>query len=318
MTEHEKIAEIIFNRYGLEFNTAIRAGGWTNAVWLNGGCALRLSMKKDSDIIRREAARTKSLPLSVGYPKNIATGVVDGYEWSLSERIDGAPLSGVWDGLNWDEKARAVNRVLEIVNGVHSVPVCEIEGITLRSAWYNPFDKARSLADMERYVAHKIFTAEQGHNLGVILERFYAVNTSAPVLCHGDITTDNLLWHNGSVVSLLDFEHSVIAPKQLDIHSLVNLALIPYDEAAGMDIILFDDESPEVQSYVLNMIALFKPYLSGQVEKDLFMGYNVLFRQRFLEYWLAQPEGAIEQCDAYMILTSLGDGNGGYLAKLLL
>jgi len=314
---HEKIASGIFKRHGLDYETAERACGWTNAVWLNGGYALRLSMKKDSGIIRREVERAKSLPVSVGYPKNIATGVTDGYEWSLSERIKGVSLSSVWNSLNWLAKESAVRQILDIAGSVHSVPVAKVADITSRSAWYNSFDKDSSVADTERYVAQKIFTPEQGRGLCDILGRFYKNTDAFPVLCHGDITADNLLWHDGNVVSLLDFEHSVIAPRQLDIHSLVNLALVPYDEAAGKHTPLFGEKNPKTKAYVNNMISLFKPYLSSQSDKDLFMGYSVLFRQRFFEFWLANPEGGIEKCDAYNMLESLCDGSGGYLKPLL-
>jgi len=317
MTKHEKIAIIIFKQHSLNYESAERAGGWTNAVWLNGDYALRLSMKKDSDIIRREVKRAEVLPVSVGYPKSIATGVTDGYEWSLSLRVDGVPLSSVWGSLNWLSKESAIKQILGIADSVHAVPAAKVEDITLKSAWYNSFDKDSSIADIKRYVAQKIFTPKQGRNLCDILERFYKNIDTPPVLCHGDITADNLLWYDGNIVSLLDFEHSVIAPQQLDVHSLVNLALIPYDEVTEKHTPLFSEKNPEVKTYVNSMISLFKPYLSSQSDKDLFMGYNVLFRQRFLEFWLANPKGEIEKCDAYNMLKPLCDGNGGYLKPLL-
>ena len=129
---------------------------------------------------------------------------------------------------------------------------------------------------------------------------------------------DNLIWHEGNVVSMLDFEHSVIAPRQLDIHSLVNLAFIPYDEVTSMDMILLTEKNQEICDYVAELILLFKPFLSEQSDKDLFLGYSVLFRQRFLEFWLDKPQEDIGQCDAYQKLLSFGDGNGGYFAKLIM
>ena len=312
MNEHEKIAADIFSQYGLSFETAQRAGGWTNAVWLNGDVVLRLSKERGSDRIRREVERTKALPPSVGYPRSIATGIIDGYEWSLAERIQGQPLSNIWDKLSWVEKAIAVRQILAIMDGVHSVAVSKIEHLTLRTAWYNQFDKDSSFADIERYVERKIFTPQQGRVLRDILERFYFWKNRADcVLCHGDITMDNLLWHDGNVVSLLDFEHSVIAPCQLDVHSLVNLALVPHD------VVLLVEPGPGAVQYVKEMIALFAPYLSEQCGKDLFLSYNVLFRQRFLEFWLANPEKEIGECDAYQKLLSFCDGGGGYLMGLL-
>jgi scyllo-inosamine 4-kinase len=312
LEQFEQIAIKIFQQYGLNFADAERAGGWTNAVWLNGGYALRVSKQMNSDIIRREVERAKILPQSVGYPRNIATGVIDGYEWSLSERICGTVLSDVWHGLNWQEKAKAVRQVYDITVDVHSVSAENVKHITLDRAWYNSFDRSESLADIERYIANGLFSPQQGKNLCDALMRFYECKTDAThVLCHGDITLDNLLWHDGNVVSLLDFEHAVIAPKQLDIHSLVNLALVPYD------VILLADENQEIQDYVAEMITLFQPLLAKQNEKALFIGYNILFRQRFLEFWLENPEGDIQQCDAYQKLLSLSDGSGGYLSRLL-
>lgn len=318
MDKCEKIADDIFRQHGLNFVTAERAGGWTNAVWLNGDIVLRLSKERESNRIRREIERSKKLPPSVGYPKNITVGVTDGYEWSLSERKQGVVLSGVWNGFSWSEKAAAVSQILDIMNAVHSVEVKAVEPLTLKTAWYNSFNEENSFADIDRYVTQKMFTAEQGRNLFDILERFYKLNDcTPPVLCHGDITMDNLLWHEGNIVSLLDFEHSVIAPRQLDVHSLVNLTFISYDEATSTDIVLFADDNQEIKNYVAGMIPLFKPFLSEQNDKDLFMGYNVLYRQRFLEFWLAEPEGAIDKCDAYQKLLSLSDGNGGYLSELI-
>ena len=314
----ERLAVEIFQQHGLDFNTAERAGGWTNAVWLNGDFILRLSLCKGNDIIRREVERSKFLPSTVGYPTNIAVGIIDDYEWSLSKRITGKVLSEVWHKLSWNEKIAALKQIINIMDDVHSVDVSKIEHLTLSSAWYNPFIKEDSLSEIEQYIALRIFTPEQGRILIDIVKKFYMINACVDsVLCHGDITTDNLLWHDGNVVSLLDFEHSVIAPRQLDVHSIVNLALIPYDEMSSKDVVLLIDESQEIKQYVDEVIALLKPYLFKQSEKELFMGYNVLFRQRFLEFWLDDPKGDISECDAYQKLLSFCDGNNGYLAKLL-
>jgi len=316
--KHRNIALNIFKQYNMNFHTAERAGGWTNAVWLNGDYALRLSKERGSDKIHRETERAKTFPSSVGYPKNIAVGISEGYEWSLSERIQGKVLSSVWDSFSWIEKTAAVKQIFNIMASVHSVAVKNVEHLTLKTAWYNAFDRNSSLAGIKRYVSKKLFTQKQGDVLHDILERFYRWNASVtPVLCHGDITTDNLLWHDGNVVSLLDFEHAVIAPCQLDIHSLVNLALIPYDEHTSKHVVLLNIEEQEIQNYVAEITPLFKPFLAKQSDKDLFVGYNVLFRQRFFEFWLKNPKGDIEQCDAYQMLLSISNGNNGYLSKLL-
>ena len=318
MKNHNTIAEKIFQQHGLGFDGAVRAGGWTNAVWLNGGAVLRLSNERGNDRIRREAERSKSFPASVGYPEIIDAGVTDGYEWSLAKRVQGIVLSDVWGGLSWLEKVAAVKQILTIMNAVHTVDVCKVERLTLRRSWYNAFARDNSLSEFNGYIKRDLFTPAQGRVLIDTLERFYtALDRVTPVFCHGDITTDNLLWHDGNIVSLLDFEYSATAPRLLDVHSLVNLALTQYDEAADKEIILFNSKQPEIRQYAGDMIALFKPFLASQSEKDLFLGDNVLFRQRFFEFWLEKPEGGVENCDAYQKLLSFSDGSGGYLSALL-
>jgi len=319
MEKYERIASAVFEKHGLGFDAAERAGGWTNGVWINGGLVLRLSMEKGCDRLRREAEHAKYLPAIAGYPAVVAAGVADGYEWSLSERIKGKALSEVWDGLGWPEKAAAVKQTLGIARGVHSVDVGKAEHVTSRRAWYSAFVKDESLADVERYVSRKVLTAGQGRAMREILERFYEWRRGAePVLNHGDITADNLLWRDGNIVALLDFEHAVIAPRQLDVQSLVNLTFLPYDEAASSDAVLFAEDDPDTRRYVNELIPLFAPFCRSQCEKDLLLGYAVLFRQRFLDMWLEAPGGRLNECDAYHKLVSLIDGNGGYLSNLFI
>ena len=306
MTEHEKIASAVFAQQGLSFRVAQRAGGWTNAVWLNGGFVLRVSRVKGANMIRREVERAKFLPEAVGYPLNIAVGVMDGYEWSLSERIKGKVLSGVWSGFSLEEKAEALKQVFNIMTAVHSVAVENVESFTLRRAWYSRFDEESYFADLERYESLGLFSSGQCRRMRDALVRFYEChNKEQRVLNHGDITTDNLLWHDGRVVTLLDFEHSVIAPPQLDLHSLVTLAFFTADTyiTAG--------EEPGISEYLEKLFNMFEALLRRQSDCDLLLGYGILFRQHFLEAWLAEPEGEIEECEAYRKLLSLCDGSSG-------
>jgi len=312
MDERAQRAAQIFSQYGISMDAAVRAGGWTNDVWVNRDVVLRLSKTPDSDRIRREIERAKHLPPSVGYPVCVATGVTDGCEWSLSRRISGVALSDVWAGLSWPEKSAAIRQIYRMMEGVHSIETSAIEHITLRRSWFSAFDRDESLADIERYVGRKLFTNGQGRVLRGMLERFYGRHSRiTPVLNHGDITADNLMWNEGNVVSLLDFEHSAIAPPQLDLHSLVNLALLPDDA------VLTAEGDSEIVRYIDEMMDLFKPLLSRQGDFDLLLGYGVLFRQRFFESALDEPEAALEQSGAYQKLLSLSDGSGGYFAKLL-
>jgi aminoglycoside phosphotransferase (APT) family kinase protein len=301
----EKIASHIFEMYGLSFETASRAGGWTNAVWLNGDLALRLSLKKDTDRIRREVQLSLMFPSIVGYPVNISTGVIEGYEWSISKRIKGINLSEAWPGLTWAERTNAIKQIREIIQGVHAVDTSKVKDLSSRNPWYSSLDAYETLSRFKYYSEEGIFTSEQVEALLEILKRFWNKLPTAPhVLNHGDITMDNLLWCEGRIVSLMDFEHSVITPSELDLQSLINLALFSQENNLANDCNI-----QEYLQYKNDVIELIRPMLTNSHSADLILGFAILYRQRFLEFWLEDPRGELEKLDAYNKLCSLADGN---------
>lgn len=303
------IATKVFKKYGMKFNTAKRAGGWTNAVWLNGDVALRLSLKKDSDRIRREVKLSEYLADGVGYPKNIAVGVTDGYEWSLSKRIYADNLSDVWNELDFHERIDAIRQILKITDMLHEVEISNVERLSSRRAWYSSFNTSETYLCLEKYKDKEIFSEKQRDVLYSALELFWDKHNKAThVLNHGDITKDNLLWSNGKIVSLMDFEHSVIAPMELDLHSIVNLAFFSNEGNLPSYNIL---EYNKYKDNVINLLKLkFKNYSA-----DLILGYAILYRMRFVEMWLENPYGKLEELDAYKKLLSLCNGEDGYLSE---
>lgn len=313
MNEQERIAVQIFSKYGLNFKTAIRAGGWTNAVWLNGDLALRLSYKKDIDRIRREVRLSEYLPDAIGYPVNIAVGLTDGYEWSLSKRIYGKNLSEIWYTLDWKERTDTIKQILRRLELLHKVDISKIDNLSNKEAWYSSFNTQETYSCLERYKHQNIFSSEKIDVFYGILERFWEKHNSVThVLNHGDITMDNLLWSNDRIVSLIDFEHSVIAPSELDLHSLINLAFLSNEND-----FLSDNKSQEHQQYKINVCKLLKPMLTNSYSKDLILGYAILFRMRFLEFWIQNPEGKLEKLDSYIKLLSIANGDGGYLSDII-
>lgn len=310
MNEHEKRAQEIFRQHGMTMVEAVRAGGWTNAVWLNGGFALRLSLTEGSDRIRREVALSQSLPIQVGYPPNIAAGVIDGHEWSLSKRIQGRPLSDVWAGLSWEDRRNLVFQILKIMEHVHSAPVAAVEPLSKRRAWYDAFSRIESMASIDQYARDSLFTNRQAALLQDRLTRFYdRLSTSPPVLNHGDITMDNLLWHEGEIVSLLDFEHSTIAPPELDLHSIINLALCPDDS-------FFHDASAGADGYRQDIAGLLRPMLSHISSIELLAGFAILFRLRFL-FFDMQEGRDLHKSGAYRMLRDMLAGDEDYLTFAL-
>lgn len=314
MTE-EIIASQIFQQYGLEFKTAVRAGGWTNAVWFNGDLVLRVSLVKDSVRIRHEIQLSQFLPAAVGYPVNVSYGVIDGFEWSISKRITGKNLSDTWPHLTWAERTICVRQIWDIIQAVHTADIEKADELSARSPWYSTLNADVILNKLKHYAENGIFTSEQFTALSDILQRFWnRFNKSMLVLNHGDITMDNILWNDGQIVSLMDFEHSVIAPAEIDLNSFIRLAFFEDEEGIAQ---LTENTDAEFQKYKYEVSKLIRPSLNRPDCIGLLYGFDVLFQMRFLDFWLENPEGSISKSEAYVKLVSYTDKHGCYLSKVL-
>ena len=199
---------------------------------------------------------------------------------------------------------------------VHAVPPAEAAAIVPRRAWFNNTDAGEAEAGLHRLAKQGILAAQESRVLQDALGRFWRAVPGAPcVLCHGDLTLDNAMWHAGQVVALLDFEFALLAPIQLDLNHLVKCAFGPPDTArspsarAGHGA---DQLRRSVQELAL-------PLLAQPADRDLLLGYAILLELWLLELWLAHPEGEgpLEQWEPLRRLRALADGTGGYLAPLL-
>jgi scyllo-inosamine 4-kinase len=308
----ESMAASIFARHAVEFATAMRAGGWTNAVWLTEGLVLRLSTTQENENLLREARLAALFPPAVGYPRIVETGKTDGFAWSLAAKLPGSSLGEVWFHLHQKERITALQDLWERAQGVHSVPVSEISEFVSRRAWFNSTDPKQAETSLFRLTEAGIFTASESYVLRNSLERFWCVLPAAPcVLCHGDLTLDNAIWHAGHVASLLDFEFAVLAPIQLDLNHLVKKAFGPSELASSLS-------AEDIHQLQRTVMEIARPLLSQTSNFDLLMGYAILLELWLLELWLAHPEGEgpLEQWEPLLRLRSLADGKGGYLAPL--
>jgi scyllo-inosamine 4-kinase len=305
----ESIAATIFAHHGVDFASARRAGGWTNAVWLTEELVLRLSTTEGNESLLREARLAALFLPTVGYPTIVEKGKTDGFAWSLATRLPGISLGEAWDDLSREERTTALQDLWERAQSVHSVPATEIPEFVPRRAWFNSTDPDEAEAGLIRLTEAGLFTDSESQTLWNALERFWCAPLTTPcVLCHGDLTPGNAIWHAGHVTSLLDFEFAVRAPIQLDLNHLVKSAFHPFPDA--------DRQGAEQLRQAVKKLAT--PMLAGR-GFDLLMGYAILLELWLLELWLAHPEGEgpLEQWEPLCRLRSLADGMGGYLAPLM-
>jgi aminoglycoside phosphotransferase (APT) family kinase protein len=301
----QAIAGSIFACHGVDPATIQRAGGWTNAVWLSQGLVLRLSTGKGNQSLLREARLARLLPPEAGYPRIVETGTSDGFCWSLVERLPGESLGSAWGSLGPGERAAALRGLWERAQAVHSVPGFKAARIAARESWFNSTNPERAEAGLAWLAGERILTGHECRALQEALARFWKVKLAAPcVLCHGDLTMDNAIWHKGQVIGLVDFEFAVMAPVQLDLNHLVKCAYGPWEEEQAL-------------RQVVKEMSL--PLLAREQDRVLLAGYAILLELWLLVDWLEHPEGEgpLEQWEPLRRLRSLAEGRLGYLGEVV-
>ena len=209
-----------------------RASSVTNEVWLSATHAVRIN-RHPSNRLYREALVAAVLPPEVGYPTIVAHGGATGQDWLVSERAPGVPLAHRWPDLSEDERHRAVDQLAERLAALHATPApdglppIERAPQLLRIGSTDPtapvieaLARAAELPHVEPGMLHD--AAEMVTALAPTLLPF-----EADTLVHGDVTFENVLWHDGGVSALLDMEWARAGPSDLDLDVLLRCAAYP-------------------------------------------------------------------------------------------
>ncbi len=316
LAELAAIAAGIFARYQVAFSTVRRAGGWTNATWLGGGLALRLSVETGTSELLREARLAALLPRAVGYPQIVDTGLADGHAWLLMQEGPGQNLGEAWPALGWEARISALRQFWARAQAVHGVSVAAASAHARPASPFYASSPEEAAASLARLEAQRVLASPQVAVLRQALDRFWAALPLAPrVLNHGDLSIENALWDGGQVVALLDFEFAVIAPVELDLNELLKCAYAPPER---------DDPLPDPGGGGLRRLQetaadIATPVAATPEGPEVLLGYAILLELWSMENWLSKWDGAepFAPWQPYRTLTSLADGAGGYLAPVL-
>lgn len=302
MNHIEQLAPDILRGFGADFSCAKRAGGWTNHVWIVGNLVLRISPDRNGERIRREVEVSMRLPKAVGYPEVLQTGCINGHEWSISRRVPGVNLAEAWPELTWNEREKALVALWKIMEEIHKTDARGMPFQLPRRTWYSDLRHQKACADLAELVAQNALEQGVADALRKILDAFFGVFGRAErCLCHGDITMENMMWHNGKIASVFDFEHAAILPAQADVYSFLRFVLGPDCENAPEQVVRF-------------VAALVKARIHTEDEVRLLLGFAVLISMRHMHIWIEGDEsGPVADWAPYRCLSSLADGRGGFL-----
>ena len=210
-----------------------RASSVTNEVWLTSSHCVRVNRQLNRRLYR-EALVAEVLPPEVGYPTIVAHGGgVRGEDWVVQERQPGRPLAHEWPALSTDQREAAVHGLAARLAALHGTPapadlppieqapqLLEVGADDPTGPVIEALHKAMQLEHVDPVVF--VYAVELVEELAAALIPF-----ESTMLVHGDVTFENVLYHEGEVVGLLDIEWARPGPRDLDLDILLRCAAYP-------------------------------------------------------------------------------------------
>lgn len=257
-------------------------GGWSNAVWLAPEYVVRISSGRFIGSFAHEIASLQLLPATVPHATVCAYGQVGRREWMIQKRVPGQTLYTTWPTLSAEERQAAITQLGAILRALHAI--CLPEGFV--NSWmtaalapggqpenaYHPpptcYAPLIEAALRVPAIDQKLIRATGEF----IAARLPAFQGDTPVLVHDDIHFMNIMWADGTITALLDFEGAKPAPADQELDTLLRCV---------RDLEYYGG-SPESQRLTAAMV--------GEVPHDLQAAYPALFRHPRLQERLAVYE----------------------------
>lgn len=237
-TQPEEFPRYVLQMHGIRAVSLVASSGWSNRVWLTHTHVVRLSSGRFHDAFAHEVTVARLLPQAVPHANVLAYGQVGRQEWMIQERIAGRPLVEVWPCLSRGERRAAVAQLGVVLRALHEVPLpTEFGNPWLTDALIpggQPKDAYHASPECHEVLlaaASRVSGVDQGVLAAArafIVERLPMFAADSPVLVHSDVHFSNLLWADGQITALLDFEGSRAAAPDLELDTLLRLAREPH------------------------------------------------------------------------------------------
>lgn len=160
--------------------------------------------------------------IGIPVPKVIRKGKFKGYEYLMLSYLEGKDIGLVYPQLGTDDKKAIAKEIVQIQNRVAAL---ELENMEEDWSWCKFINYMLDRAG-KRIAANGFFDVEKAEHLrkeiGGLKEYFEAVK---PVAYLDDISSKNLLVHNGRISGIIDIDWIGIGDK-LTFAALTNMALL--------------------------------------------------------------------------------------------
>jgi hygromycin-B 7''-O-kinase len=221
----------------VDLDGAVLAESWSNDTWITGKAVLRVCWRGDTERLLREQALLANLSASVPHAAVLAAGRAGDLTWMALARIPGVRLDLAWPQLPGSLRRAAVVSLGAVLAALHEwmPPPGVREMITRASAAVRPTrDAVGGSAIVPLPVARLsplLDWIEQlpGMDVGLarrVRGRLESLRTvisdrelTSGAVIHGDAHPANVLWHDGRLAALLDFEWARIGPPDLELEA---------------------------------------------------------------------------------------------------
>ena len=160
--------------------------------------------------------------IDIPIPKVIAKGKFEEYEYLILTYFEGSDLGLVYTQLSDSEKKEIAKEIVSIQNKVAAIPLENVEpDWSWRAEVEYTLERAR-----ERITKNGYFDVEKVDRLGELMEQLedYFANVK-PIAYLDDVSTKNLLIHNGRISGIVDIDWMGIGDR-LTYVALTNMALL--------------------------------------------------------------------------------------------
>ena len=204
-------------------------GGGSNEVWFYGPYVIRVQVQGGT--LEGEMRLLRNLPSSIPHAPIVAAGE----SWIVQRRGGGEPLSKVWAALPMSKRRAAAQQIAAILINLHQVRISGMP--SLPPGWFTGLLPAEIL---------KLAAQLHDHDAALLdAVSLFTRRTMAEIkpplrwgFIHRDLHFEHVLWNGERVTALLDFESAVIAPRELELETIMRFCRYPslYSDLAQEDL----------------------------------------------------------------------------------
>ncbi|MBI1257582.1 MAG: phosphotransferase [Chloroflexi bacterium] len=221
-TAFERANDVIQTAHLEDIFALERSGGSrSNEVWFYGPYVIRVQAQAGSKgTLEGEMRLLRNLPSSIPHAPIVAAGE----SWIVQRRGGGEPLSKVWSSLPISKRRAAAQQIAAILINLHQVRISGMP--SLPPGWFTgllPAEILRLAAQLHDHDTALMNTVS-------LFTRKTMADIKPPLrwgFIHRDLHFDHVLWNGERVTALLDFESAVIAPRELELETIMRFCRYP-------------------------------------------------------------------------------------------